>query len=125
MASSLTHNDHETDAEPATLKEQVRALTHVVQELRAQLQEQSKMLAELSGRVAGTAAAEGQPAQAAEEEVSPDTLLIIAAAVTAFLGKKVRIRSARHLQSPYEIINPWAQQGRVLVQASHLLRRVG
>ncbi|MGB8887383.1 MAG: hypothetical protein WCC87_11710 [Candidatus Korobacteraceae bacterium] len=125
MASSLTHKDREIEVEVTPLKEELRALTDVVQQLRAQLQEQSKMLAELSGRVAGTAAAEGQPAQAAEEEVSPDTLLIIAAAVTAFLGKKVRIRSARRLESPYEIINPWAQQGRVLVQASHLLRREG
>ena len=45
-----------------------------------------------------------------------------AAAVTAFLGKKVRIRSAKTLQSPYEIVNPWSQQGRVFVQASHNLR---
>jgi len=54
-----------------------------------------------------------------EEEVSPEILLVIAAAVTTFLGKKVRIRSARALQTPYEIVNPWAQQGRVFVQASH------
>jgi hypothetical protein len=60
---------------------------------------------------------------AESEEISPDTLLIIAAAVTAFLGKKVRVRSAKMLQSPYEIVNPWAQQGRVFVQASHNLAR--
>ncbi len=57
------------------------------------------------------------------EEMSPETLLIIAAAVTAYLGRKVRVRSAKMLQSPYEIINPWAQQGRVFVQASHNLAR--
>ncbi len=125
MASSLTHDDRKTDTEVAILQEQVRALTEAVQELRAQLQDQSRMLAELSARVSGTAPAEARPAQESQEEVSSDTLLIIAAAVTAFLGKKVRIRSARQLQSPYEIINPWAQQGRVVVQASHLLRRVG
>ena len=49
----------------------------------------------------------------------------IAAAVTAYLGKKVRIRSAKMLQSPYEIVNPWSQQGRVFVQASHNLRPRG
>jgi hypothetical protein len=52
-------------------------------------------------------------------EVTPETLVVIAAAVTAFLGKKVRIRSAKMLQSPYEIFNPWSQQGRALVHASH------
>jgi len=58
---------------------------------------------------------------AGREGVSPETVVVIAAAVTAFLGKKVRIRSAKRLQSPYEIVNPWAQQGRVIVQASHNL----
>ena len=56
------------------------------------------------------------------EEVTPELLVVMAAAVTAFLGKKVRIRSAKMLQSPYEIVNPWSQQGRVFVQASHNLR---
>lgn len=61
-----------------------------------------------------------RPKQA--EEVTPELLVVLAAAVTAFLGKKVRIRSAKTLQSPYEIVNPWSQQGRVFVQASHNLR---
>lgn len=56
-----------------------------------------------------------------EGGITPEVLAVIAAAVTAFLGKKVRIRSAKVLQTPYEIINPWAQQGRVVVQASHNL----
>jgi len=60
--------------------------------------------------------------QETQEEVTPEMLVVIAAAVTAFLGKKVRIRSAKMLQSPYEIVNPWSQQGRVFVQASHNLR---
>jgi len=60
-----------------------------------------------------------------EEEVTPELLVVMAAAVTAFLGKRVRIRSAKMLQSPYEIVNPWSQQGRVFVQASHNLRSRG
>ena len=59
------------------------------------------------------------------EEVSAEMLIVITAAVTSFLGKQVRIRSAKMLQSPYEIVNPWAQQGRVIVQASHTLRSWG
>lgn len=63
--------------------------------------------------------------QTKQEEVTPEMLVVIAAAVTVFLGKKVRIRSAKMLQSPYEIVNPWSQQGRVFVQASHNLRSRG
>ena len=65
------------------------------------------------------------PVPAARAEVSDDVLLVIAAAVTVYLGKKVRVHSARMLQSPYEIVNPWAQQGRVFVQASHNIERRG
>ena len=60
--------------------------------------------------------------QLARQPIRPEDLVIIAAAVSTFLGKKIRIRSARMLQSPYEIVNPWSQQGRVSVQASHTLR---
>jgi hypothetical protein len=48
-------------------------------------------------------------------------MAVIAAVVTAFLGRKVRIHQAR-LVNP-EVVSPWAQQGRVFVQASHALSR--
>lgn len=51
-------------------------------------------------------------------QVAPKTLSVIAAAVAEFLGKKVRIRSARMLPSPYAVAR-WARQGRVTVQTSH------
>ena len=57
--------------------------------------------------------------QRENEEVTPEMLVMIAAAVTAFLGKKVRIRSAKMLRPPCEVANPWSQQGRVLVHGSH------
>jgi len=57
-----------------------------------------------------------------EEEITPEMMQVIAAAVTAFLGKKVRIISAKQLQSPRQGMSPWSQQGRVFVQASHNLR---
>jgi methylmalonyl-CoA carboxyltransferase large subunit len=53
------------------------------------------------------------------EELAHESLVVIAAAVSAFLGKSVRLRSAR-LAQPSEG-NAWAQQGRVFVQASHNL----
>ena len=69
-----------------------------------------------------TNGAVSQPRAKPDGEIPTEILIVIGAAVTSFLGKKVRIRSAKMLQSPYEIVNPWAQQGRVIVQASHSLR---
>jgi hypothetical protein len=58
-------------------------------------------------------------APAAEEHVSAETLAMIAVAVTAYLGKKVKIRSARLMPTA----NQWVQTGRAIVQASHNLHR--
>jgi hypothetical protein len=58
------------------------------------------------------------------QQVTPKTLSVIAAAVTEFLGKKVRIRSARMLQAPHAVSH-WARQGRVTVQASHNVTQRG
>jgi hypothetical protein len=55
-------------------------------------------------------------------EVSSETLSVIAAAVTEFLGKKVRIRSARTLMTP-NAVDRWTLQGRVMVQTSHNPRK--
>ena len=55
----------------------------------------------------------------AEDTVSAETLAFIAVAVTAFLGKKVKIRSAQFMPTA----NPWTQTGRAIVQASHHLQR--
>lgn len=113
----------------AGLQQQVASLADSVQKLQAQLADQAKLLADLAARLSGTSAQVQSQAQApaaglaAQPEVSPEVLVVIAAAVTAFLGKQVRIRSAKMLQSPYEIVNPWAQQGRVFVQASHYYLR--
>jgi methylmalonyl-CoA carboxyltransferase large subunit len=81
-------------------------------------------VARLGERVAalergGTAKAPAPPPAAApfEEGVSEEIVLVIAAAVAAFLGKKAPIRQIRLLGSA-----AWAQQGRVTVQASHTLQ---
>jgi methylmalonyl-CoA carboxyltransferase large subunit len=80
-----------------------------------------------SSAVAPVAPAGGPQKQdaAAGKGIAPEIRAVIAAAVAAFLGKKVRIRSAKMMQPPYEQINPWSQQGRVFVQASHNLRLRG
>ncbi|MGO9862037.1 MAG: hypothetical protein ACLPLR_00375 [Terriglobales bacterium] len=108
---------------------QVSALTGTLKGLETRVGELAKATAIRPATVAAAppvAKVEAPAAKAAvdrkQEEISPEIMVVIAAAVTAFLGKKVRIRSAKTLQSPYEIVNPWSQQGRVFVQASHNLR---
>lgn len=48
------------------------------------------------------------------EEISEELLLVISAAIAAFLGKRPHIRQIRLLHT-----GAWAQQGRVSIQASH------
>jgi len=68
---------------------------------------------------APAAAAAPPVVQQKEEEVSPEMLVMIAAAVTAYLGKKVRVRSARMLQPHRESLSAWTQHGRMLIHSSH------
>src|SRR5512135_418860 len=62
------------------------------------------------------AAAPATPPAARAEGRSEELVLVIAAAIAAFLGKKPHIRQIRLLESA-----EWAQQGRVTIQASHAL----
>jgi methylmalonyl-CoA carboxyltransferase large subunit len=83
-----------------------------------------KEVARLSERVAALEAAGGANRAAtttpapqavpAADGVSEETVLVIAAAIAAFLGKKAHVRQIRLLGS-----DAWAQQGRATIQASH------
>ncbi|HEX8203923.1 MAG TPA: hypothetical protein VF590_25840 [Isosphaeraceae bacterium] len=64
--------------------------------------------------VAAAAAAAAAAPQV--EGLSEELVLVIGAAVAAFLGKRAPIRQIRLLGSA-----AWAQQGRVTIQASHAL----
>ena len=68
-----------------------------------------------AGRVRTSAS---QPGAVASDEIAPDVLLAIAAAVAAYLGERAHIRQIRLISSA-----AWGQQGRVNVQASHTLHR--
>jgi hypothetical protein len=57
--------------------------------------------------------------QPVKEEITAEVLAIIAAAVAQFVGAGARIRSTRMVPVPEG--NAWAQQGRVIIQASHNL----
>ena len=60
------------------------------------------------------------PAPAVAEEVTPEILMVISAAVAAFFGKKAKIRRVRPAGLSHGG-SVWAQQGRAFVQASHNL----
>lgn len=109
----------------------MKALSERQQSVERQLSELSALVKALEAKIASVSQpGSARPAKAAPPvaikpkpaEVSPEVLVMLAAAATAYLGKEVRIRSAKMLQSPYEVINPWAQQGRVFIQASHYAR---
>jgi methylmalonyl-CoA carboxyltransferase large subunit len=80
-------------------------------------------LTRLGERIAALEAAAGlKPPAAAlvavpSEGLSEELILVISAAVAAFLGKKPHIRQIRLLGS-----SAWAQQGRATIQASHALK---
>ena len=112
------------------MERQLSELAGAIKTLQARVAElsQPSALQPASAPAVGVKAAVASAKETAHRgtgEVTPEMLVVIAAAVTAFLGKKVRIRSAKMLQSPYEVVNPWSQQGRVFVQASHILRSRG
>lgn len=58
------------------------------------------------------------------EEVPSEIRVAIAAAAIAALGNHARVRSARRIPST-DVVSPWTQQGRVIVQSSHNLRTQG
>jgi methylmalonyl-CoA carboxyltransferase large subunit len=95
--------------------------THILEALDAIRQE----LTQLGARVAAleaaipappVPAAPATPPQTESEGLSEELVLVIIAAIAAFLGKKPHIRQIRLLGTA-----AWAQQGRVMIQASHAL----
>lgn len=96
----------------------IEGLQRELREVRREMEERIAFLEKRLGASASTAAPAPQPEL--PEEITPATIAVLAAAITTYLGKKVRVRSARRI---YPGGNPWAQQGRAFVQASHNLTR--
>ena len=108
------------------LTERQQTAERRLSELRTQINTLEARIAELSqssalrdAAAAQARAAQTTPGKPIQAEVTPEILVVLAAAATAYLGKNARVRSARTLQSPYRNVNLWAQQGRVSIQASH------
>lgn len=93
-----------------SLQKQVVALEEKIARLEAA---QAPVVAQAAAPVPVAASAPPQPVK---EEISEEIMLVLAAAVAAFLGERAHIRVARLVSSP-----TWAQVGRVSIQASHRL----
>jgi methylmalonyl-CoA carboxyltransferase large subunit len=95
----------------------VNSLGEIRQEL-VHLRERIAVLETTAGLApAATApAAPPDPAKSDPEGLDEEQLLVISAAIAAYLGKRLHIRQVRLLGSA-----AWAQQGRVTIQASHAL----
>jgi methylmalonyl-CoA carboxyltransferase large subunit len=100
-------------------------VAEALEALRRELARLGERVAALEGAIgakpdAPAVAAAAQPADAkrpAEAEgLSEELVLVISAAIAAFLGKRPHIRQIRLLGSA-----AWAQQGRTTIQASHAL----
>lgn len=89
-------------------KRTAEALENEITELRLRVEKLETLLA----------AAQSAPVPEAKPEIAPDMVLVISAAVAAFLGKRATIRQI-HLSSS----SAWAAQGRATVQASHAIIR--
>jgi methylmalonyl-CoA carboxyltransferase large subunit len=86
-------------------------LVDAVESLRREVGRLSERVAALeAGRSAGV------PPAPAAEGLSEELVLVISAAIAAYLGKKPHIRQIRLLRS-----DAWAQAGRTTIQASHAL----
>jgi methylmalonyl-CoA carboxyltransferase 12S subunit len=103
------------------LRKQVALLSKRVNALEAQtaVPAPAEAVAATAGKATVTAApAAAAPAVAkaapASEEVSEELLLVLSAAIAAFLGKKPTIRQVRLVSSA-----TWAQQGLARIHASH------
>jgi methylmalonyl-CoA carboxyltransferase large subunit len=85
-------------------------------ELRQEVTRLGERVAALEdARLRGVApAASARPEAESAEGLSEELLVVISAAIAAFLGKRPHIRQIRLLGSA-----AWAQQGRVTIQASH------
>jgi hypothetical protein len=113
----MTHDDPTADGTLAAVFEprQVAALSLAIERMgegmvtRADFERLEGLVRELLARTPPVVSG-----------VTPEEIVIIAAAVTTYLGKRVRVRGARRL-APSTGRSAWGHQGRVHIQASHQL----
>ncbi|MEO5375655.1 MAG: hypothetical protein H7840_15530 [Alphaproteobacteria bacterium] len=85
-----------------------------VRELRLEMQAQLTELRSELAAVRAQQASSSTAAHAETQEVSEELLVIMAAVVTQYLGKKVRIHSAKAVHAHHDHHSAWAQHGRTM-----------
>jgi len=58
-----------------------------------------------------------------EELIAPETLMIMSAAIAAYLGKNIRIRKARFITESGP--SSWSLQGRMTIQSARNVQNQG
>ncbi len=100
--------------------EEHAALIDSIQSLREEVARLSQRIAALENRPAATVAPPiaraSSKAQQIPEPISEEIVMVISAAIAAYLGVKPHLRQIRLINK-----NPWGLQGRVTIQASHAL----
>lgn len=114
---------HAVQAELDRLRQQLAEMTARVEALQRAAESSETVSREAVTRGAVAAAAVPQDASATapvpvHADIPEEIVLVISAAVAAYLGARVRVRHIQLITS-----HAWAQQGRVSIQASHHLER--
>ena len=123
LRRKLAENHREIDRRVAALTEAIAMGVpegaHVTDAQTAP--EIDEATAGLAGFAAAQAVVREAPAEPEDADISPETRAVIAAAVIGAFGNHAQVRSARRVPSS-DVVSPWTQQGRVIVQSSHNLR---
>jgi hypothetical protein len=128
LRQTLRENQREVEHRLTALTEAIRARGPVSEDSATDAMSAADIEPETAA-VRGAANFRGEDVRAAgkagqEEEIPAEIQVAIAAAAIAALGNHARVRSARRVPSS-DVVSPWTQQGRVIVQSSHNLRTQG
>ncbi len=97
-------------------KQNTDSIAEALDALRQEVARLGERVAALEAHTGAAPRSAAPPQPAATEDLSEEILLVLGAAIAAYLGKKAPIRQIRLLRS-----DAWAQQGRATIQASHAL----
>lgn len=117
-----------TDSELAAILAEIRQALATLGDRVAALEAGSATAAAPGASYVAGAGPQGAPGTSRDAErptmvdgdaaIAPEILLVISAAVAAYLGERAHVRQVRLISS-----QEWGRQGRVNVQASHALHR--
>ena len=127
----LKENQREVEHHLAALTEAIRAHAPVSPEsatdalTAAEMESEAAVVRAFAAPKSGDSrAAERTQTLQQQEEIAPEIRAAIAATAIAALGNHASVRSARSVPSS-DVVSPWTQQGRMIVQSSHNLRTQG